>query len=416
MSLRFSKFCLRTLGVVTAAFVLAANLSAVNQVVIFTFDGKNGAHPQSALITDASGRLYGTTSSGGADQGACRAFGGCGTVFALASNHGVWSHRPLYAFKGGASDGQQPRGNIVFDAAGSIYGVTEFGGPASTPGAGAVYRISPSASGAWTETILHFFGTGLDGFQPNAGVAKDASGNLFGTTRFGGAHGAGTVYELTPNSDGSWTETVIYSFGAQSHDGTSPLTEVSFDTNGNLFGTTESGGSSNAGTIFELSPSSGGWSETVVHSFKVDAGFPNASLLLDSSGNFYGTAAGSEDGGVVFELRASDGGWSYHALYQFLGYQGNDGGDPFGPLVFDLAGNLYGTTQFGGTGGSNEGTVYKLQHRSDGRWSESLLHSFNQSDGSEPQTGVIFGKPGVLYGTAFYGGSSNAGVVFKITP
>jgi uncharacterized repeat protein (TIGR03803 family) len=391
-----------------AALVLAGAASAqVSEQLIFSFTGNFGNLPLSPLLRDASGRLYGTTLEGGKESSQCGTRG-CGLVFELVPKVGGWSYRGLYPFHG--DDGYGPSGSLVFDAAGNLYGITQNGGANDL---GAVFKLSPAA-GKWTETLIHSFGGAPDGSFPVSGLTEDAAGNLYGTTSGGGASASGSVYKLTPNSDGSWTETVIYSFGGMP-DGRLPAAEVVLDSKGNLYGTTEGGGASNLGTVFELSLASGVWTESVLHSFSGspdDLGQPEAPLCMDSAGDLFGTAAGGL--GAAFELvRNSDGSWTETQLHGFGVL--HDGFEPISGLVPGGGGSLYGTTYGGGTHGS--GTVYELRPGSGGRWTENVIYNFgyDTGDGEGPATTVTFGN-NALYGTTSAGGSSAEGAVFQITP
>jgi uncharacterized repeat protein (TIGR03803 family) len=395
-------------GAVVFLVMLSSSSAAVTEQVIYSFPGKAASFPASNLVFNAdASRLYGTAASGGLY--ACS--GGCGSVSELIYNAGSWNPHLLYAFKGG-SDGSNPAGNIVFDSAGNLYGVTQSGG---SFGLGAVYKLTPGAdsNSRWTENIIYSFQGNSDGSQPFAGLTMDSAGNLYGTTNFGGTNGVGTVYELTPAEGGSWTESVLHSFG-QGQDGAYCWAEVILDSSGNLYGTTVLGGADGGGTVYELSPGSGGWTEQVLYSFtgSSDSGIPKAPVWLDASGNLYGTASGDGTGspGAVFELSPnSDGTWTEHTLHMF-GSQG-DGSTPLSGLTPDTSGNLYGTTYVGGAHGA--GTVYQVRLASDGKWSEGVVYSFAGSDGNAPHTGVTIGK-GVLFGTTAEGGAADSGVVFGI--
>jgi uncharacterized repeat protein (TIGR03803 family) len=321
---------------------------------------RNGVIPYDTLVIGRDGKLYGTTGFGGI--GPCLAYGhtGCGTVFTL-QNPGTfchttycpWIETPLYKFSGG-SDGSNPFGGaLVFDQAGNIYGTTYAGGT----GSGIAYKLTPAGSG-WTESVIHTF-TGTDGASPWAGVTLDQVGNLYGTTSSGGAYGYGTVYELSPSGSG-WTERTLYSFQGQ-QDGGNPYAGVILDPAGNLYGATQYGGSGGGGTAFELSPSGGSWTFTTLYSFFGSGGGhakgPVADLVMDSSGNLYGTTGG--DGtyhyGSVFKLTHGTSGWTYISLHDFT--NGSDGSLPRSNLVFDSSGNLYGTA-YGGVDG--KGVVFEI--------------------------------------------------------
>jgi uncharacterized repeat protein (TIGR03803 family) len=254
---------------------------------------------------DAQGGLYGVTVFDGT--------AGLGVIYRLsppAQSGGSWTETVLYNFQG-SGDGSLPQGGLVFDNQGNLFGVTNAGGSANL---GTVFRLSLSNQGqSWAESVLHSFLGGKDGANPSASLILDANGNLYGTTSHGGSSSkcfqaaCGTVFSLTRNA-GSWTEQVLYSFKG-GNDGQYPYAKVAFDKKGNLYGTTSQGGSVSVyfGTIFRLLPSSSGWTEQVVHSFKgyPDGDEPMAGLLLGPNGNFFGTTSGSaalNGTGTVFEL------------------------------------------------------------------------------------------------------------------
>jgi uncharacterized repeat protein (TIGR03803 family) len=326
-------------------------------------NGTDGATPQGSLIFDAAGNLYGTTYSGGSAY----EFGG--TVFELSPAEGSgWTETVLHSFSNNLIDGLNPSpGSLIFDAAGNLYGTTNNGGSYAIEG-GIVFELSPSLSGIWTETILHTFGNGSDGRYPNAGVIFDAAGNLYGTTVMGGTayYYGGTVFELSPGASGVWAETILRSFGNSGTDPYSPFGGVIFDFDGSLYGTT-AGGGYGWGTVFELSPSaSGNWKLKMLHGFGkgTDGSEPNAGVIFDDAGNLYGTTlyggsyGGNESGGIVFELSPTAGSaWTEKVLHNFG--NGKDGDIPnFGSLIFDAAGNLYGATKSGGA--YYAGTVFKI--------------------------------------------------------
>jgi uncharacterized repeat protein (TIGR03803 family) len=367
--------------------------------------------PSGSLVIDAAGNLYGTTSGGG--SAACN--GGCGVAWKLAPNGRL---TVLHQFTGGA-DGAFPVG-LIFGAAGNLYG-TAGGGSATCPGGcGVVFKLAPNPDGTWTESVLYTFSGGADGVGP-VGLIFDAAGNLYGTTVGGGSTacegGCGVVFKLAPDPDGTWTESVLYSFGGSvfSLADIVPGTLI-LDAAGNLYGTTEGGGAYGYGSVFKLAPNPDGtWTESVLHSFSLKDGIvPTDSLVLDAKGNLYGTTKQygptKFEEGVVFKLAPNpDGTWTESVLYNFTGRA--DGGNPGAGLTFDAVGNLYGTTAGGGFNGY--GVVFKLTPTSDG-WSETVLHEFlGRAQG--PMAPVLFDKKGNLYGTTYFG-TGNYGVVFKITP
>jgi uncharacterized repeat protein (TIGR03803 family) len=390
---------------IATALVLTAYASAASHEKVLAFlDPARGTYPSAELVFDTAGNLYGTTTDGG--------IYGFDTVFELQpTSGGGWKTVVLHNFSG-AADGLVPSGPLVIDSAGNLFGVTFQGGDSSCSyHCGTVFELSPS-NGSWKKSVIYAF-KGSDGRFPAAGLVFDNLGNLYGTTSEGGSVDAGTVFELMP-TNGGWTETVLYSFGSVNGDGSSPRATLIFDSSGNLYGTTAAGGIGDHGTVFELSPGSTGWTETVIHNFWVTASNPQAGLVFDSAGNLYGTTlSGGRNGfGIVFELSLSAGRWSKKSIHQFSG--GVDGGQPFARLAFS-GGKLYGTTSSGGAVGV--GVVFELKPTSGGGWQETVLHAFQAgNDGANPYAGVILDKLGNLYGTTMGGGRLGQGTVFEVTP
>jgi uncharacterized repeat protein (TIGR03803 family) len=327
----------------------------------FPTNGSDGFYPQAKLIFDAAGNLYGTTLYGGSRHE--------GTVFELSPQaNGNWTEKILHDFSNDGTDGKFPWAGVVFDAAGNLYGTT-FGGGTYTiceGGCGVVFELSPAGNGTWTEKILLNFGSDYtDAYAPDFGpLIFDAAGNLYGTSGGGGTYGSGTAFEISPAASGSWTETILHSFGSGSGDGSLPQGGLTFDAAGNLYGTTYYGGAYNFGMAFELTPAGGRtWSETIMHSFDGETGdgtLPRANLILDSSGNVYGTTTGGGANivGTVFELSPGSGGsWTETILHSF---QDNvkDGEHPGASLIFGSSGNIYGTTAGGGE--KSGGTVFEI--------------------------------------------------------
>lgn len=325
----------------------------------------------------------------------------------------VWAQTEttLYSFTG-LSDGGNPTSTLVMDAAGNLYGTTFVGG---AHGAGAVFELSPEAGGSWTETVLYSFTGGLDGANPfYADVIFDRAGNLYGTTVEGGSFDQGTVFKLTPTASG-WSESVLYNF-AGGKDGAWPEAGLLFDGAGNLYGTTFIGGVYGEGTVFELIPvADGQWTESVIHTFNVaDGAGPMGGLVLDGKGNLYGVAGGSP-GGIAYELVPSSSGvWKEKILHAFTG--GSDGNQPYiERLVFDRSGTLYGTTVGGGA--FQRGVVFSLSPNAAGFWNERVLFSFEGNVAANPWSGVILDSKGNLYGTCANGnGEATVGAVFELSP
>lgn len=299
----------------------------------------------------------------------------------------------LHQFNFGNGDGVFPAANVVRDPAGNLYGTTRNGGALA---GGTVFKIDSSGN----ETVLHNF-SNLDGYSPSGNLILDPSGNLYGTTTFGGAYGAGTVFEMDPSGN----ETVLHNLSYT--EGGYPFAGLVRDQAGNLYGTTVYGGAGGMGTVFEISASG---NFMVLHNFAggvTDGANPFAGLVLDANGNLYGVTynGGASGMGTVFKIDTS---LNATTLYSFTG--GNDGANPYGGLALDSAGDIYGTTYDGGASGF--GTVFKL----DPSGNETTLHTFGSTDGANPYGGVSLDATGNLYGTTFYGGSAGVGDVFKVDP
>jgi len=317
------------------------------------------------------------------------------------------SFNTIYEFKGG-TDGNWPTAGPVSDAAGNLYGTTREGGAFD---AGTVYELTPASGGTWTESILYSFTGGADGSTPVAELIFDSSGNLYSTTNLGGSYGHGTVFELSPGPEG-WTESVLYNFKGRA-DGWGPAAKLVFDSAGNLYGTTWNGGDMHycgdgCGIVFELSPAADGtWTETVLYTFRhgPDLNNPGGPLTFDGLGNIYSTCwyGGMDGNGGVFELSPNAGGtWTEKILYRFRG--GNDGASPKGGVVFDSAGNLYGLT--GDWVGSDESVVFELSPESGGFWKKSDLYRSHGCSGCiYANAGLTFdASSGNLFGNDIYGG------------
>lgn len=416
------------LAALVAAFGLLTTVvpafAASSEKVLFKFNGRKGNQSNANLIFDMAGNLYGTTVYGAAY--------GYGVVFQLTPGaNGRWTEKILHSFNG--KDGANCYAGLVFDAAGSLYGTTEGGGAYGSYGT--AFRLTPGANGKWKYSILHSFNDdGIDGYQPSGSLIFDATGNLYGTTFGGGtgpcSGGCGTVFELVPGQNGKWSEKVQYAFSGP--DGNVPTGGVTFDVSGNLYGTTETGGAFHAGcnngcgTAFQLSPSANGqWTETVLHNFGkgTDGTLPYGAVVLDASGNLFGTTinGGLIGTGIVFELTpGKNGQWSETVLHHFVD-NGKDGANPTSGVLLGTSGNvLYGTTFSGGT--RSKGAVFQLALGSGGKWNETILHSFREhfEDGQFPAGGLVFDASGNLYGTTEEGGwqclGDGCGVVFEVTP
>jgi len=398
-------------------FVLTFALSAqLAQAQTYTFSSVyNINFPVAGVSMDASGSLYGTTEYG-ADNGNCGEwFPSCGTVFEVLHTDSGWAGHRIYEFQGG-NGGGNPWSRVVVGPSGLLYGTTVNGGGQGcggdwwAPGCGIVYSITPAPSGAGLENVLYRFQGGSDGAGPYAEVVFDQAGNLYGTTLSGGTYGDGTVYKLTPSTNG-WAESIIYRFTG-GLDGSIPFAGLSFDQAGNLYGTTSAAGAEGYGTVFELTPSEDGWTEKTLYSFTGgnDGGFPIGGVIFDAFGNLYGDTSNfgpPGDAGTAFELIPSNGDWSFNLIAGFpYRRNGNDcwGSGPNARLGIDTAGNLYGTTCHDGAYGG--GSVFQLSPSGTG-WNYTDLHDFRP--GENPYSNVIFDARGIMYGT-------DNGGVFEMTP
>jgi uncharacterized repeat protein (TIGR03803 family) len=391
--------------------------------LLHTFAGpySDGSSPATPLLLGPNGSLFGATTFGGADSADCFPYG-CGTAFELAPRNGRWNEGLLYSFSpttSGVANYPNTEGPLVLDAAGNIYGAALFGSGTSNCNCGTVFQLTPSG-GSWTENIIHGFagGGGNDGQYPNSGLVSDSAGNLYGATQDGGFNGSntGTVFELTPNGDGSFTYNVIYSFGtARPNDGVQPSGPLTIDAAGNVYGTTVYGGTYSYGTAYKLTPSAGTWTESILFNFSIDYGTapdPNG-VRFDGAGNLYGTTSygGPYGLGTIYKLTPTVGIWNRTVLHNFTG--GEDGAYPFGGIVFGPGGVLYGAAAEGGIFGY--GNVYEFS-LVNGKWKQTILHQFtNGNDGSNPYVPLVINQLGNLYGAAYQGGAYGFGTAFEIT-
>jgi uncharacterized repeat protein (TIGR03803 family) len=408
----------------TATLILASSAwGRGRNTTLYSFTGGADGNLPSGMIFDGAGNLYGTTYEGGAL--------GYGAVFELIANsNGTWTESVLYQFLGG-HDGAYPLSSPIFDGAGNLYGTTKGGGDPENyctvgyvKGCGVIFELMPNTNGTWTERTLYQF-TGLnDGAYPSGTLTFDGAGDLYGTTYGGGVFGCGVpcgvVFRLTPDRHGGWIERVIHSFKA--HPGALPVAGLVSDPVGNLYGTTSSGGSAGAGIVFELTPGSNGrWVYNVLHVFRggKDGANPLGSLVLDAAGVLYGTtdSGGAYRHGNVFKLTpTSNGGWTHHVIHQFEG--GEEGSQPVAGLSRDATGNLYGTTLYGGNPSNCRGgcgVVFALRPVSSG-WKESVLWRFGDHPGAHPATGLVLDAVGNLYGTSGGDRTNTFGSIFEIMP
>ena len=398
----------------------AAGSTQWTKTTLYAFrGGVDGGFPQAGLVFDSDGALYGATREGGAF--------GAGTLFKLSrplTAGAPWTKTTLYSFRGGA-DGARPLAGLAMDTDGVLYGVANQGG---ARGAGAVFMLSPPAIGStvWTKTTIYSFGGGEDGVNPYGGVVLDTSGALYGTTAFGGHRGGGTVYRITPPAPGAtaWTKATLYSFDGV--DGNFPRATVTFGTDGAIYGVTYGGGAHNAGTAYKLTPPAAGatsWTKTTIHDFNggVDGANPWSELTFDTEGALYGANfnGGASGAGTVFKLDPPAEGatdWTASVVYAFGG--GADGNSP-GGLVFDDKGSIYGVTVYGAANGN--GSVFSIalppaQKATLAKYTP--VYGFGGgADGGSPQYGApIFDTKGAMYVATSRGGSGDRGTIVRIDP
>ena len=382
--------------------------SATTTDVIFSFEEDEGEYADTDLETDSAGNIYGTTVLGGD-------FGG-GTVFQLSPSPNGWVHTVLYSFTGGA-DGGEPYKGVTLDRQGNLYGTAVTGGSgACEGGCGVVYKLTNN-KGTWTQTVVHAFTGGNDGSGPGARVTVDRAGNIYGMAPTGGTFGLGTIYKIRPTPHGNWTFSVIHAFTGGS-DGATGSAGRMILRNGHLYGAVTVGGNYGSGIIFELNPHGTGERDLkVLYSFRgqPDGSFPYSALLFDISGNIYGTTyyGGANGIGSVYKLSPrAVGEWTEAVIYSFQ--EAPDGNSPISNLVFDKAGNLFGTTSEGGLG---SGTIFKLSPVAMGEWSETVVHAFEgPPDGGFSYNGMVVDKSGNFYGATVHGGDDNDGCVYQFTP
>jgi uncharacterized repeat protein (TIGR03803 family) len=414
-----SRRCSAAFQALVALFVVLTfltNASATQRErVLISFEGiPDGANPAAALVADGKGNFYGTAANG------CTYNYGC--VFRVSNVGGIWTETVLYSFSG--PDGATPGASVILDSAGNLYGTTSLGGAFN---AGTAFKLTPASGGPWTETVLHSFGSGSDGYDPSELILA-SDGDIYGITQFGGTASSGpdnggTVYRLSL-ANGQWTETILYSFPGEflGPDGDLPFGGLAIDRAGNLYGVTQAGGTDGKGAVFALARGADGtFTERIIHSFHVsDGDLPNSTPVLDSAGNLYGTtyfggnvnACPSNGCGTIYQLRKnSDGSWTEILLREL---QKEDGWQAVGPVVFDRKGNLYAAAQAGGA--YSWGSILKLTPSSTAPWKEQVVHNFtNNPDGASP-SGILVDASGSIFGTTGAGGNSQLGVIFEIAP
>jgi len=408
-NLRFS--LVSTVEALVAIVFLLASSAAANTTEIYSFGGgSDGEYTDTELVMDSAGNLYGTSVQGGT-------FGG-GTVFRLSPASGGWAHTVLYNFTGGA-DGGEPYKGVTLDSHGDLYGTAVTGGGGSCEGGcGVVYKLSNSG-GVWTQSVVHTFTGGNDGFGPGSPVTIDKHGNLYGTTPTGGASGFGVVYGIKPVANGNWKLIVIHAFTGGTDGLGGSASRLLLNAAGDLYGVNTVGGANGFGNVFKLAPSNGQWQLTTLYSFKdqPDGASPYGGVIFDKSGNLYGTTyyAGANDVGTVYKLTPNGSSWTESVLYSFKG--GSDGDSPISTLVSDGQGNMYGTTSDGGAAKCGCGTIFRISLGSGGTWTEKAVYRFpGDPNPGFAYNGMVFDGKGSFYGATVHGGSGNDGAIYKFTP
>jgi len=403
ISVAATKLAAATGGAVTLA-VLATLLmaarpaqAAAKETIIYSFNCPSDGCNSSGVVVDAEGNMYGTAAQGGANDS--------GTVFKITPS-GTFSTLYNFCSESGCADGQDPYGGVILDSEGNLYGTTVYGGASADDGT--VFKVTPSGK----ETVLHEF-AGSDGAFAFGGLVFDSEGNLYGTTSEGGTNNGGTVFKITS----SGTFSTLYNFCSETNctDGEYPNSGLAVDSAGNVYGTTYNGGANTLGVVFKVSSSG---KETVLHSFVAngeDGMYPEAGVVLNGTELHGTTSLGGKDGvGTVFAVTTSG---TESILYSFAA--GVHGVFPYAGLVLDKKGNLYGTTEYGGS--SDEGMAFKVTPKG----AETVLHSFahNGTDGYFPSfSSLAINKSGDLYGTTSEGGDGTGcglygcGEVFRIVP
>jgi len=375
--------------------------------VLHTFMGGAGSgDPAFQLARDSAGNLYGTTNTGGNLHGCSGQ--GCGVVYRLSPNATGWTYTILYQFPG-YKGGTEPS-QLVVDSAGNLYGELTSQGPT---GNGRVYELSPRASGPWAFQVVHDFAADSDGSLPLGGLAMDSAGNLYGATAYSNSEncdgrGCGTVFELSPAA-GGWTETILRSFGgnAGTANGLHPSSKVTFDAAGNLYGVTSEGGDTatcldGCGVIYQLKPGAGSWTFNLVHALTVSEGFlPEAGLAIDAIGNLFGTtAAGGTNNAGTVFVLSPFGAGAWILHVAYQFPGGAGGGTTYSPVTVDASGNIFVPAL---EGAKNWGEIFELSPAGSLGWTYTMLHSFNGwGDGGYPN-GLILDASGNLYGVSNYG-------------
>ena len=400
-------FRLTIWAVLALLMLLNRPVNAQTFTVLHNFaGGTDGSNPPDGLTINAAGNLNGTTSAGGLRVSGCEDYEGnygCGTVFEMKPFGSAWLFTPLYQFPGGSDFGNPGRG-VVFGPDGALYGSA----------GSSIFRLTPPPSYcsawfcSWQSTVLDHLNGQPDADPPSSRLIFDSAGNMYGVSYFGGVYNNGAIFQLTHGS-GGWTESVIHSFNVQGgfSEGL-PEGSLVFDHAGNLYGTADCNANLGCfyGAVWELQPSPSGWNLTNLYQFRGTDGYQPVGVISDRSGNLFGSSfgAGGTYPGAVYELSPSNGGWTYTMIHEF------SLGDLANGLVMDSAGNLYGADYEYGYG-----YIFKLTPSGSG-WIFTTLHTFSGPDGEFPQGQIVIDSHGNLFGTTLRGGSYGLGTVWEITP
>jgi len=416
-----NKWSASAVAILLALGFASGTYAGATEKVLYTFPA-GSIHPDSGLVHDSAGNLYGELQFGGE---------GFGVVYRLSPDEkrkGAWAYSVIYTFTG-QNDGAFPAGALTIDSAGNLYGSAS-GGGSPTDNNGVIFELSPDKNGNWSETRTYHFTGAPDGAHPESGVVLDAAGNVLGAAHSGGLGddgigGYGTLFKLTPSGDHAWKETTIHRFSAGT-DGNNPSTRLALDRQGNLYGTLQYGGKNGLGYIYRFHESKNRWTGADLHDFgDNDRDQTYSGVTLDRRGNVYGTTIfnnGTSWAGSVFELaepsgseRSKENTWPMTTLYTFAGDA--DGGVPQG-LTFDALGNLYGAAAQGGANG--QGEIYKLTPSANGGptiWTKSVLYDFlGGNDGCAPGWDLTFDKPvsKQLYGATGTCGANGTGLLYSV--
>jgi uncharacterized repeat protein (TIGR03803 family) len=401
------------LRIVTTALVIVLgnsgtlrSASSITVTSILGFTNNNGAYPFGGVVAASNGTLYGATFSGGKY--------GYGVVYQLTPpvSGGNWTPSIVLSFANPVTQGSNPYGNLLVASNGTLYGTTTRGG---AYGAGTVFSLTPPAapSTAWTESLLYSFGSPDDGAFPYGGLVMDSNGVLYGTTVSGGA-GLGTVFSLAQSS-GTWVETILHIFSG-TDDAANPYAGLALSSSGTLYGTSPYGGIWGFGTVFALTQSAGVWTESVLYSFVGGntGSNPYGGLLVGSSGQLFGatTNGGTTGAGTVFQLSQISGVWTENVIFNLPSYAAS-----YATLIADDTGALYGTTPGSHGASANDGIIFRLvpPKTSGGAWSEQTLYGFPGALGNGPRAGLVWGIDNQLYGATVGLGPDSIGTVFQLT-